>query len=391
MVKLFKAHHFENRRKFFKEILSIIIIYTILLTFVMYYGFYLHSSTFAYKETNFDMIVQGFTEEQIVEINSLPFVKASFPTRILSGYYPSENGNFSFDIYAANTFHNMEYSYFNNKIIYKKNKEILENRDLNPIIIDKKLSKLFNASIGDRIKIPFGEDREVTFTVGGITEPFKNSLGFPTALILWQGEQEKIFLEEFGESPPYSVLFLKVNDEKLARQYFINEYIPKQFMIENTLTEEDILRYNKALNRSREDTLNNIYEELKYTPPIIILISILGFIAFLIILFREANKRFQNQEKEIAILRALGMPNISYIYLYIMELMVIHIPILLISSLLVKYLIYDLIGGTYLPLYFLFPYAIGTFFAQQIAIFINGFMMLFRTRKSNISSQLAKE
>lgn len=391
MGKLLIAYYLENRKHFFKEIISIIIMYTILLTFTIYFGFYQHSSTVAFKETDFDMIIQGFTEEQIDEINSLPFVEASFSARILSGFIPTDYEGYSFDIYAADNFQNTEYSYFNNQIVYKKDEEILENPALNPIIIDKELSKFFKANIGDSIKIPFGEHREVTFTVAGISEPLQNSLGFPVALILWQGEQEQIFKEEFGNSPPYSNLFLKVNDKELANDYFLNKYIPKQFMNENTLTNEEILRYNASLNFNREVRLNQLHEELKYTPPIIILISILGFITLLIVLFREANKKFLMQEKDFSILRALGMPNVNYIFLYLAEMMVIHIPILFFSSLLVKYLIYDFIGSTYLPWYFLFSYCIGAFIAQQFAIFINGFLMHLKTRKSNISYQLAKE
>lgn len=389
---LFKTNYAKRKWKLFQEIIVLSVIFTILITFIMIFSFTQHTYSVAYKESNFDITIQGFSEEQIEVIDTLPFVETIFPTRILSSSIFADNKEILIDIYATNSMNGREISFFNDKVMYKKDDVLLSSAEANPIIIDKQIARVFGTDIGKSISLSFGEGYDVDFTVAGITEPLKNSVGYNPVLILWQGEQEQAFIKSFGEQPPYSLMFVKASDKEKAKDYFLNEYIPVQFQEEGHLSsEEEIYRYNLALNVEREEKLNGILNELRYTPPVVTLISILGFISFLLVLYREANKKLIAREKDYSILNALGVPRSMFISYYMMESIIMQIPVLIISALLVKYVIYDFVGNSYMPWYFFFNFLVGAFILQIVAVLINGLLLNKKMKKTQLAIQLAKE
>ncbi len=389
---LYKANYAKGKKKILQEILVLSSIFTILITFIMIFSFTQHTYSLAYKTPNFDLTVQGFSKEQISTIESLPFVDTIFPVRILSNNIVAGNKEVLIDIYAADSMKEKEISFFQNKIMIKSDNSLLASNEANPIVIDKQLASELHADIGEKISLVFGEGINVDFTVAGITEPLKNSVGNIPVLILWQGEQEQAFINSFREQPPYSVMFVKAKDKEKANDYFLNEYVPKQFEEEGHLTSnEEIYRYNKSLNVDRVDKLHAISNELRYTPPIVTLISILGFFSFLLVLYREANKKLIAMEKDYSILNALGVPRPTFISYYIVEAIIMQIPVLVIAALFVKYLIYDLVGNSYMPWYFFIPYCIGAFILQIVAVFINGLLLNKKMKKTQLAIQLVKE
>ena len=117
--------------------------------------------------------------------------------------------------------------------------------------------------------------------------------------------------------------------------------VPEEY---GPLTEEELLemrRDSAVINRETE--LENLYDEMRYAPPVIILISALGFIIFLIVLYREADKKVLMIEKEFFILNALGLPKRYFYIYYTVETMLMQIPVLLGATLITRFIIYEFI------------------------------------------------
>lgn len=375
--------------------ISLIVIFSILFAFTMFLRYVQHALTLPYAETTFDLIIQGFSEEQISDIRKLPFVDEVFPARILSGEIKKDNKKEPIRIYAADSFENRNVSFFLDRLLIKRNKEILMNAEMNPIIIDLQIARMLKVGIGDTVSLPFGKNRsDVSFTVAAISEPMESALGLAPVMILWRGEQRSVFVNSFGKDPTYSYMFIKTNDKKRAKEYFLNEYIPMELVADGYFSPEDkdeILRHNSSLTIDREKHLDELYYELRYTPPIVILASVLGFITYLLVLYREANKKLLMREKEFSILHALGMPKIYFMLYSIIETAVFQIPVIAASALIVKYFFYDFLAKAYLPWYLFIWYCLGAFALQMAAVLINGFLLYIKMMKINIATQLAKE
>lgn len=374
--------------------IGFIIILSILLSFTMWFRFIQHTFTFPYSETDFDLIVKGFSEEQIPEIEHLPFIDSIYPVRLLTTEAGFNDRTTLITVYAADNFESIDASYFTDRLLITKNKQILMNQASNPIVIDRKIARELNAGIGDEILLLFGESRiEAPFTVVALSEHMTTQ-GLPAALILWQGEQRSLFLQSFGQDPMYSLMFIKANDKEIAKDYFIYEFIPLQMVEEGLLDIDDrneINRYNRALTVDREEYLDELRYELKYTPPIVALTSMLGFIAYLLVLYREANKKLILHEKDFSILHGLGLPKVSFMVYIIFETVIIHTPLLAAAAFIVKYVVYDVLMQAYLPWYIFIWYCLGAYALQMMAAVFNGFIMYLKLRKTNIAAQLAKE
>ena len=391
---LFKAYSVANRKKLIKDITTLTLLFSILLSFSILLLVLRHTYMLAYAETKFDFILQGFSEGQIDGIAALDFVKTVFPVRIFSGEIVAGNNKIVADTYAADSFTGIEVSYFSNHVILKKDKDIMTNQNLNPILIDRDIARTLRTGIGGKVSKFYGkEGREVIFTVAAICQPLENSLGRPVALILWRGEQRDIFYHDFGEGHEYSMMFIEVLDRNRAHKYFQEEYVPKWYLEEyGPLTEEELLemrRDSAVINRETE--LENLYDEMRYAPPVIILISALGFIIFLIVLYREADKKVLMIEKEFFILNALGLPKRYFYIYYTVETMLMQIPVLLGATLITRFIIYEFIFNMYIPGYLLLRYAALAFLLQIIAVCISGCFINLALKKKDMASLLAKE
>ena len=93
-----------------------------------------HAFTFTYAETNFDLIVKGFSEKQITEIQYIPFIDGVFPVRLLSGEAKFASRTIPLDIYAADSFDRKDISFFADRLLIQSDKHILTNQELNPIV-----------------------------------------------------------------------------------------------------------------------------------------------------------------------------------------------------------------------------------------------------------------
>ncbi|WP_252227618.1 ABC transporter permease [Caldicoprobacter algeriensis] len=391
---LLKESKLSGINKRIGEVIGIILMLSILLSFTVWFRHIQHVYTVLYAETKFDFIVKEFNEEQIAHIKSLPFVEAVFPVRIISGrviIQDSTTRNIPLDIYAVDSFDSRDISFFSDHLIIKCDKKILENKELNPIIIDFGTARKLGVDTGDKVFIPFGPDQiKVPFTVAAICDSGRE----PIALILWQGEQRSTFTQIFGHEPIYSIMFVKAVDKEKAKEYFIYEYIPMQMINDGLLSADDkngIVEFNRNMLLEREKHLEELYWELRYTPPIVIAASILAFIAYLLVLYREASKKLVMREKDFAILYAAGMPRFYFVMYLLLETFVIHVPLLGTAAVIVKYIVYDFLMESYMPWYLFGWYCLGALTLQIVAVVINGLFAYLKTKKIDISAQLARE
>lgn len=371
------------------------VILAILLSFTMLFGYIQHSYTLQYAETDFDLIVKGFSKEQIAPIQHLDFVTSVFPIRLLGTKAKYGGREMIINAYAADSFNNRDTSFFTDRLLICVNKQILMSGALNPMIIDRQIAGELNAGIGDSILLHFGKyETEVPFTVAAIIEAAQD---IPATLILWQGEQKALFENDFGGDPfysLYSLMFVKTKDKERAKSYFIEEFIPMQMIEEGHLDIDDrneINSFNRAMLIDRKEYLQELRYELRYTPPIVVLTSILGFISYLMVLYRESNKIIVQQNKEFSILHSLGMPRIYFMYYLVLGTLLIHGPSLLAATLLTKYVIYDYLMQSFLPWYLFIWYVLGAFALQVAATVINGFIVHTKLKKTNVAVQLAEE
>lgn len=389
---LLKANNKTNILIKVKEAISLILIFSILISFSIWFNYVYHSYTFPYSETNFDFMVKEFTESQIDQIAHESFVDLIFPVRVITGEIRSFNDSIHCALYAVQSFENRKISIFADKFLTMKDEALLLNEALNPIILDFESAEILKVKVGDVVQIPFGsEGEEVHFKVAAIHETMK---GRSTALILWSGSQKEIFYESFHQDPLYSFMYVKVNDFANAKEYFINEYIPLQSVEEGYFGIEEmdrIIEYNKSMLIERVKVLKEIQYELRFTPPIVIIASILGFLTYLLVLYRESNKKIIICEKDFAILSALGMPRIYFPVYLVLEVLLLHIPMLIISLFAVKYVIYGMMNNAYLPWYFYYWYCLFAIVLQMLAVTINGFVYYFRVKKVYLASLLSNE
>lgn len=386
---LLRAKSFSRNRV--AGMVGLVVIMTILLSFTMWFRAIQHRFTFAYAETSFDFLVQGFSESQIIDIQQLAFVDAVFPVRILGGEIRSRGRSLHVDIYASQSFKNREISYFNERLFIRKDDRILTTPDVNPIVIDLRVARAFDVNLGDVLLIPFGKDRtEVRFTVATISEPML----MPSVLILWQGEQRQVFRSDFGKDPIYSFMFVKTPDKAVAREYFLREFIPWQEVNDGLLDLRDmssIYDFNQRALIERVTRLQNLRYELRYTPPIVMVTSVLGFLAYLLFLLRETNKKAYIHSKDISIFFSLGLPRAYFTYFLMLDTMLFHSPSLAIAALGTKYLVYDFLMQSYLPWYLFLWYCLGAFALQLAAVIISGLIMYIRLSLTNTAALLAKE
>lgn len=395
IMMLLRINGAKSVKKIFKEWIIITVIASILITFIMLLRYTQHIMTVSYAESKFDLIVQGYTGEQISEIQQLKYIEKVFPVRLLYGEAGKGDQKLAIDIYAADSFENKNISFFSDKMFIQSDKEILLNNKLNPIVIDEKMAQKFNVGVGDKVSLFFGSNKvDVSFTVAAICESMEKTLGMPPVLILWQGEQQEAFFKSFNENPPYGYMFIKAKNKDLAKDYFLKKYIPLQFVKEGHLNIEDkekILHYNSSLLIDRESHLEELLYELRYTPPIVMLASVLGFITYVLILYRETNKRISMKEKEYSILHALGLHKFNFLLLSMVETLILQIPVIIISSFIVKYVIYDSLFNAFLPWYLFIWYCLGALILQICAVLINGIFLYFKMLRTSTAAQLAKE
>lgn len=389
-----KKNKLERPIKIIKEVVSLILILVILMSFTILFQHIQHTFSVLYSQTEFDFIVREFNEYQIEEIGRLPFVDVVFPVRIISGSLMTENSVAKnlITIYAANSFEGREASFFSDKLIIKMDNNILLNEDMNPIIIDYITARELRVRLGDKLYIPFGKDgTKVLFNVAAISE---TAMGTQQALILWKGEQQNVFNKHFGNDLYYSEMFVKTNDIEIARDYFLYEYIPMQMVDEGHFSLYDIdkiLEFNQNMLTEREKKLELILWELTFTPPIVFITAILGFITYLLVLYREVDKKVKGAEKSLSILHALGMPKIYFVLYLLLDTVLIHFPLLGVSTLIVKYVIYDLLMSSFMPWYMLKWYFLIALLLQLMAVLLNGILAYLKMKTIETATQLSKE
>ena len=386
-----------NRFELLKEFLILVVIFTIIISFSMLLIVYQHYKIAVYEDSNYDLIIRGFSSKQIDEINNLNFVDKIYPVRMFEPAIICKGEKTFNDVslYMGDSFTNKNISYFSDKLIIEQDKSLLFDKKINPIVLDYTIAKELSVSIGDSVNVPFGKNRDaIVFKVAAIYEPLNGS-GRPMALGLWQGKQKEIYLNDFKTSPPYSVMFIKTKNIKRALDYFENSYVMMgdiELKFGYGLSKEQIDEISKDFKGNaimRQDLLDEVISSLDYTPPIILLTSILGFVIFILVLFRENNKKLILQEKKFSILYVLGCPKFYFGIYFILEMLLLQVPILALSAVFVKLIYYFVIKDMYLPLYILKTCLGFALCIQIVASIISGIIIYFKIKRKNLALILA--
>ena len=104
--------------------------------------------------------------------------------------------------------------------------------------------------------------------------------------------------------------------------------MPKWHLEYGPLTEEELLEMRRdpaVINRETE--LENLYDEMRYAPPVIIPISALGFIIFLSF-YTGKQIKGSNDRERVFILNAFGLPKRYFTFITLLT-MLMQIPVLL--------------------------------------------------------------
>lgn len=389
IARLIVRSDYISPTKTLRNLLSMLALISVIFAFAIMLKVFLHPHTVAYSETIFDYKIQGFSTNQIGEIKALKFVEEVFPVRLLSGEVSAGTRGFDVDLFAADSFEGMSISYFSNRLLIRKSASLMSDPGVNPIVINRRLARALKVGLGDSVYIPFGREKtKVLFTVAAISEDIQQN----TALFLWRGAQQELFVDSFGEGP-YSYMFVKVNDRDKAFTYFRQDFIPEWYVsvYGPFPSEEDHLRHNAQSLSDRLLTLRGLTYELRFAPNVNIALTSLGFLVFFFVLYRETDKKLEHMQKDFSILYALGMPKIWFITYLSLDAVLFQLPVFLIATAVVRYGIYNLILNMYIPSYLMAEFITIAFSLLIISLLVNSLVVHVKLAKINFSTLLVKE
>jgi hypothetical protein len=220
----------------------------------------------------------------------------------------------------------------------------------NPIVLSYNLARYIKASVGDKVIIPIGRtEKKIEFTVGAIYLSVCVN-GMFDAAILWQNPQRSLIKEE--EESHWTSAFIKTNNMEEMKEYLKNDFFP--YMIfetdmenANYKSEEELWDYYKTSNFNtssfyiaRQTELTKIEDTLKYTPKVFVMTTILGFIIFGVLLYRDENKKMNELMYTITVMFSLGLKKRKIQTISIMKMLVFSIPSSMAAILLNKYFVY---------------------------------------------------
>lgn len=373
---LFRRTSFLNKKKLFQYLITSIIIYSILFSFCALLPAYEYNKIAPFKYAGYDLILNSSNRQSEKELDELSEIDRYVSIVTFSSIEFNTNGrNIKMDVdFLFGDLEDITLTSYSNKLLIKSKKDIFNNENLNPIVLDVYAAKQLMVDVGDNIYIVFGPNREkIEFKVVALYEPVRPNSG---VVALWKGKQKDIYEKEFGILDEYSKTFIKgKNINRLKEQ--LND-------LGNRSKGQSII--------DRESELNFINLDLEFTPPIIMLTSILGFFVLLIYYLREENKKLIILNKNFAILYSLGCRKFELAFYFVLEMLIMQIPTYIMGVFISKYIIYDrLILSIYLSKYLLYRFLIYGIGLQISAMFISILIIYYKLKKQNISLMLVKE
>lgn len=203
-------------------------------------------------EHPFDYYVDCTTEEDIKVLNDKPYVKGVFSFTLMTFQRPGfNNPQAGQTAYLATwSFDNIEYSPAN---IKKQDAAILSDPSKNPVLIEERLAKAENLSVGD---IMYQEaklsDKPMWFTVAGIYSHTELFAQFEVIVLI--NDQILRIFNDYVEELGYTNAYIKASDLDTLTEYLKNEFIPH--LATNGLSEEEI----KAIPREELDVYHEDYQ-----------------------------------------------------------------------------------------------------------------------------------
>jgi len=393
---------FENMswKEVFKNFVNYIVIFSIIIAFCLLMPVYKNKEVCNYENSKYDYWAQCLTKNQINEISKKEFVESVFPFSLMSvKELKNIRNNKSSEVMliVSESFNNMDISSFTPKNCITMDKKIIEDEKANPIILDYSLSKIIGASIGDKIEIPFGKSKKKTeFIVGAIYQSH-NVFSRYDAMIVWKDPQAEAYGGQAEQG--HDMVYIKGKDSIQLKKFMDKEFFPEltyekarksgQFKNEDEIKESYKDLDTTLFYESREDQLNYVIESMKYTPAIIIITTVLGCIIFIILLYREENKKMTELMYTISLLYSLGFSKRRIQMLYIKKIFVNIIPSCFIALLLQKFVIYKYFAGDlFIPWYLLMKYGMILMSLIIISVLITSHMLIRKVKTEKISFYL---
>lgn len=296
MIRLLIKRYYLNPKKYIGNIFIYAFVITVSLCFsfvlLVRYDNYIR----AYNNSSFDFRLRCFDDNNIAELKNNKCIKKMYKVGCANSVLIKGKNEKNVTINFVEYWDEEGISYFGKNMKVKGN----YSEEKNAIVIDALVANALKINIGDYVDLIIDENK-VTFKVCMIIEPNRNE-GDGQVVCVYND-----YILEHEKKPEKlwcSYLFLETDNSDEIEDYLYNDYTDPDM---RGHTKEEIKEVNFNYIDKKEWLIENVNDELEYTPPITVCISILSMIIFFIFLLRELTSKKIFEDKDIAILLSIGL------------------------------------------------------------------------------------
>lgn len=303
-----------------KHLISLLVrslLYTLIIMvvtgFCLYMSLYKDNYTSFYSKSVYDYFIQETDQQQIEEMSQMNCVEGIFPFSLMifqldKSVNSADNDGVDIAFLTAGSFEGLEYSTFSPDNLISEDKDILENEEKNPIIIDYSLSKSEGISVGDDFTLyserAFGGMTK-KFTVGAV---YKNHCEFANYdVVILVNDRINSDMLQLDPNAGYSLAYVKASDISAFDDYLENEFYPHLSF--GSRAEFDTLSADlrSGYYESSDERLKNAEKDLDFSGIGMIVIAAAAFIVLILLIKREHEKCIENNMYSIAVMYSLGL------------------------------------------------------------------------------------
>lgn len=384
LLLLIRRFELNNFKKNFRSFLTLVFIFTVFYAFSLLLIMIYENKISQYNESSYDYMLTNFDEENIENIKSQIFVEGTYATRLVNSTL--HNGSKE-ELILLNLVDEWDKNNISYMGLNRSAKGDFNNTQENSIVLDILTARKINVGIGDTVDLYF-KDIKCTYKIAMLLEPDASS-GEGLGVCLYNSYFCDAWGKAFPTMPPYSLLYVNTNDDSKADEYFYNEFVGPRM---GEKAHEDIVKANENSNIKKLWNIEEAKRDLKFTPSVTVIISILGIIALFIFILRETSSKMNILNKDLAILSTIGMKLSHMTRYFLISCCGVQIPAILVSSVIVKKIIYDLLISNYYLPWRLIGYAnLITIVFSFFAALIVSIGVCVKFKKSSICKILAAE
>lgn len=373
-----------TKKNIFNSFISLTFIFIVFYSFTLLLITIYDNKVSQYYEASYDYKITNFDEVKLEEIKSKEFVEDCYATRMISTEF--KNGSKK-EAVIINVSDEWDVNGVSQLGLKRAVKGTLDATRENGIILDVLTARKLNLDVGDSVDIYF-KDVKCTYVIQMLIEPDASSVK-GVGVILYNSYFVDAWQKAHSNMPIYSALYVKTNNEYEADQYFYNEYVNPRMEGRNS---EEILSANYNSNIKKIWSIETAENEMEYTPPVTIILSIIGAAAIFIFIWRELSSKIIFLKKNLAIVSTMGMRPLHIVRYFIISSIIIQIPAILVAGIVVKKIIYDsFITNYYLTWELVWLADLIALIYVIIAAIIVSSGLIIKLKRTSISKILASE